>query len=204
MPSKLFISNPMFDGLDPAARDDDDPLWLAEYPSWGGMDDSFAKYQREMNVGAALLHLLVSTPRKAIRELLALRLATLSPIRRYIGMHVRHGDKAYEFALLPFSGYMDQVKTLSQTHGIRDVYLATDNSSILEHELTHYPELRFTTQSMVRSGQVGGIEGYWGAGYTSKLELFMVSLVDIVKLAGSDLFIGSQRSGFTHLVQEIG
>lgn len=191
--------------LDPTAHSDSDQLWLMEWPSWTGMTEIFYNHLRAFDVNplATRSFLLLANPRRPIRQLLASRLASIEPSPRYISLHVRHGDKSQEYPLIPFETYMATVEQLAAASSIKDVYLATDNSSIITHELQKYPHLHFITQTMERHGdQAGGKGGYWRTGFlTKQLDLFLTSMVDLEMMGQAEVFVGSESSGFTHLVK---
>lgn len=169
------------------------------------MTEQFYNHLRafDLNPLATRSFLLLTNPRRPIRQLLATRLATIEPSPRYISLHVRHGDKSQEYPLIPFETYMSTVDQLAASSSIKDIYLATDNSSIITHELQKYPHLHFITQAMERHGdEAGGKGGYWRTGFlTEQLDLFLTSMVDLEMLSRAEVFVGSESSGFTHLVK---
>lgn len=193
--------------LDPTDRTPGADFWLLEWPTWTGMTDAF--YNRLSRSGldpvAARSYLLVATPRRAVRDLMKQRLIKLdaSVGARYISVHVRHGDKSMESKLVEFATYMDTVINLVATSSLHTVYLATDNATIIDYELDGYPELSFITQDGLRrfGGRAGG-DGDWKAGYRNdKLELFLTTMVELDMLSRGEIFVGSESSGFTHLVK---
>jgi hypothetical protein len=191
--------------LDPTAHADSDQLWLMEWPSWTGMTETFYNQLRafDLNPLATRSFHLLANPRRSIRQLLASRLSAIGPSPRYISLHVRHGDKSQEYPLIPFETYMATVDRLAASSSIKDIYLATDNSSIIIHELQKYSHLHFITQTMERHGdQAGGRGGYWRTAFlTKQLDLFLTSMVDLEMMSRAEIFVGSESSGFTHLVK---
>ena len=186
------------------AEDDRDQFWYFtapnpraphadEYQLW--VRDTFVDGQR------ILSHLMIKSPRRFLRAALEDRLANLNPYKAYFGLHVRHGDKSLEHALVPFHEYMRHVQDLSRTAASRNVYIATDNATLLQYGLTQYPNFHFFYQDMFRAGSVSGSAGWWDQ--APPTELLLNLLVDLHVLRGADVFIGTQFSGITWLIQDV-
>ena len=193
--------------LDPTDHRPESQFWLLEWPSWTGMDGAFYSnlHQRGLDPFAARAFLLIATPRRAVRRLLETRLANLENQAgpRYLGTHIRHGDKSMEYSLVDFTAYMKVITSLGGTTSLDTVYLATDNATIVTHDIEDYPEFLFVVQEgLVRSGGESGGKGYWRKGYhTKRLELFLTTMLDLEMLSRSEAFVGSESSGFTQLVK---
>jgi hypothetical protein len=187
----------------PERREASDPVWLMQYPSWAGMDDAYHRSNSLRQIGerGTIPQLIVSRLRPAYRAMLSARLALLPPTVQYIGLHVRHGDKVNEYPLVSFDKYMEQVEVISSSYQIRDIYLATDDDTIVKEQLVRWPHLHFVTQDMHRSGPLDS--GWWGEGQASALDLFLSTMVDLVKLTQSTIFLGTQNSGFTAVVNNL-
>lgn len=170
------------------------------------MDSAFYNHLRAFQISplATRSHLLLANLRRPLRRLLKARLSALeTSTSRYVGVHVRHGDKSQEYPLVAFSTYMTLASHLASTSSISDVYLATDNNTILTTDFPTYPHLHFLSQNVERHGdQPGGKGGYWRTGFTNRqLELFLTSMVDLEMLSRAQVFVGSESSGFTQLVK---
>jgi hypothetical protein len=169
------------------------------FPSWVGMGDPrFHQYwgRRNLAGAGATPQLLVSRLRHKYRVAANSRLTVLRPSVRYFGVHVRHGDKIWEAPLEPFTNFMREVEKLSSHHQMHDIYLATDNSTIIAHDLVLYPRFNFSAQLTHRGGEG---TGHWKDGH-APLELLLTTMVDLVKLSKASVFVGSRASGFTQLV----
>ena len=57
--------------------------------------------------------------------------------KKYVGLHIRRGDKSIETKLLDRQNYMDKVKPLSD---IRDLFILTDDYQIIEEINIEYKE----------------------------------------------------------------
>ena len=161
--------------------------------------------RQRLDLSGPLPGLALAHPRRSIRQqLLAKSDQTFTggvSQARYIGIHVRHGDKAMEYPLVPFVEYMREAKRFGDLLALRTVYLATDNSSIVTFDLQQYPDFRFVVQKIDRGGAAPG--GSWYNESWDRLQLFLTAFLDIQFLTASSVFIGSQNSGFTGLVQRV-
>ncbi|CDR46209.1 RHTO0S12e01618g1_1 [Rhodotorula toruloides] len=187
--------------LDPASRDASDPVWLLEWPNPAGFDGTYYDFLRKngYDVRASLTGLLLLNPTRRVREGVEEHSNGGSKLARYIGAHVRHGDKKLEATLVNFTSYMDEVERRGRASGIRDVFLATDDAEVVERETSEYPLLRFSLQDTLRPKS-----GFWYDGFRGKqFDLFLSVYTDVAMLSQADIFVGTGSSSMSTLVQAL-
>ena len=185
-------------------RDPDEPFWYWDWPGFTGTDNEpDPKYRdymarHDLRPNGALLGLLTAQPRKFLRDAVTDQVRENRPLGRYMGMHVRHGDKKLEAALVPFSCYMAHADRIATAASIRDVFLATDNQTLVDEDSKTYGRYEWHAQDVNRYGSDQG--GWWYSQKQSAYDRLVKLLVDASILSRADAFIGSAHSGYTHLV----
>lgn len=125
-----------------------------------------------------------------IQLLLDKRITTLELPDKYVSIHVRRGDKSGEIDLFELDKYMKLLKEKSE---IKDVFVATDDYSIVEELRNNYKDYRFYTLSTSDN------KGFFYDQYASlesnaKKEHMLALLVDVALLERGDIFVGTYSS----------
>jgi hypothetical protein len=112
---------------------------------------------------------------------------------RYIGVHVRHGDKGPEMVdgLLPFSAYANAIRKEMNSSGLSIIYVASDDPMAkdgLRKELG-------TQVSIFQHYDVGSDKRAYDLE-----EVVMPFLVDLTALQYADTFIGTQSSNMGRML----
>lgn len=114
----------------------------------------------------------------------------------YIGLHVRHGDKQVEGALMSFQETLEIATAHSSS---RSIFLATDDASIIANEISAYKArgFNFTFTDYVR--QVGGEAATCDGTYCyheNNAETVKAVFADTLALAHASVLVGSFNSNF--------
>ena len=170
---------------------------------WLNTDAEFLRL-RHLDVHGPLPALALSQPRRFIRQLMKPvieRFPDSSSHSRFIGVHIRHGDKIKEYPLIPFTEYLEVLDYFHRLFFINLIYIATDNATIISHDIIRSSFFHFIYQEIPRFG--GSPGAFWAHATSDRLQLFVSVLIDIYVLASSAVFIGTQNSGLSVLIQQI-
>ena len=69
-------------------------------------------------------------------------IAGLNLPERYAAIHIRKGDKDTEYDILPTTTYIEKLNELSD---LKDVFIFTDDYTVIEYLQSAYPNIRFYT-----------------------------------------------------------
>jgi hypothetical protein len=76
----------------------------------------------------------------------AKEMAGIVPGRKIIGMHVRHTDSCWEsgrgsegYCCPQFEDYMRSAQRMQDKYGVNEIFLATDNQHIIDHQVVDTP-----------------------------------------------------------------
>jgi hypothetical protein len=121
------------------------------------------------------------------REAVATQLASLSLPARYAAIHVRRGDKSVECSETPDEAYLDKLDAHSE---LKDVFIFTDDYTVVERLRAKRPDLRFHT--------LAGEEqrGYFHAEFVArsceaKQRDLIMMLASVEAMARADLTVGT-------------
>lgn len=109
---------------------------------------------------------------------------------RYVGIHIRRGDKSSESDFLSTARYMEVIGSKTE---IKNVFVATDDYAIYEELTRDYPGWNFVTLSTPKD------KGFFYNEYASisaqqKKEHMITLLATVDTLAHADLFAGTFSS----------
>eukprot|EP01132_Coremiostelium_polycephalum_P001425 gene1425-1799_t len=122
-------------------------------------------------------------------------------IPRCVSMHVRHGDKASEAKLLPFSYYVDGLKMLD-LKGINTVFLMTDDPLVAESAVVNAskPDLKFVLLNITRIEYNTQADDYFEK---ENRERYAHELLTEIEIASEcEYFIGTISSNIGKLILE--
>jgi hypothetical protein len=107
---------------------------------------------------------------------------------QYIGVHIRHGDKGGEGALISTNQVMDYIVGRSDWTGLTQVQIATDDANVFTELSPYIGRLQFNSNTMDRRA----------GGEASSKHSFAVDSVlqDTLSLARADVLVGSFASNF--------
>lgn len=139
---------------------------------------------------ARVLHAILWRYNDETRQLVDARKSAVRLPARYVGMHIRSGDKVIEHEIFDCAAYIDKAASLSP---IRDAFILTDDYAIFEQLRANYPDWRFLTTCEPAE------RGYYNDEYqkldpavkTAQLRNLFAAM-DL--LAGAELFVGSFSS----------
>lgn len=88
------------------------------------------------------LHSIVWRYNEETREAVGSRRAAVGLPDRYVGLHIRGGDKVIEHEVFAAAPYVEKAASLSP---LRDAFVLTDDYGVIERLRAEYPEWRFYT-----------------------------------------------------------
>eukprot|EP00455_Lapot_gusevi_P013804 TRINITY_DN16809_c0_g1_i5.p1 TRINITY_DN16809_c0_g1~~TRINITY_DN16809_c0_g1_i5.p1 ORF type:complete len:386 (-),score=52.82 TRINITY_DN16809_c0_g1_i5:22-1179(-) len=119
--------------------------------------------------------------------------------RPLISVHVRHGDKWIEMDLLPFSQYMAAAEAIrKQNPLVRTIFLSTENQHVIEQART-YKNWTFLYTHNLRLN-VSPMESASVLGWETEA---MISFVNLYLALEGDYFIGTRKSNWCRLIDEL-
>jgi hypothetical protein len=137
-----------------------------------------------------ILHSVVWRFNAKTRQAVEARKTAIELPARYLGLHVRGGDKVMEHELFDEDRYIEKAKELSD---LRDAFVLTDDYSVFERLTKRYPEWRFrTTCSPSERGYFHEEYSMLDAKARAARLIGLFAAMDI--LAGAELFVGTFSS----------
>ena len=129
-----------------------------------------------------------------------------------MGMHIRRGDRKdlYKYKLevlikkfpwLSFQNYMEYAKKIKEEFGINQIYLATDETSIISELSAFQPEFEFFYLENTKSSEYSKQDYRWNDKTPYALTKNM--LIDLYLLSECNVFVGAQRSMFAWLATRL-
>ncbi|KAF9290021.1 hypothetical protein BGZ68_008102 [Mortierella alpina] len=117
-------------------------------------------------------------PNYKLRELVRRSSKAVPPC---IAIHVRHSDKYLEADLFDLSDYMAQASQLRAKSGASNIYLMTDDESVVQSTQHYLSDFQFQYMEQIRSNQ--GWEKDLDAGLTRQKqeEIFLIDLYSAVR-----------------------
>lgn len=79
---------------------------------------------------------------EATKAEIGVNISRLNLPEKYASVHVRKGDKDTEYEFISTDNYIEKLKELS---GLKDVFILTDDYTVIENLQAQYPDLRFFT-----------------------------------------------------------
>ncbi len=108
---------------------------------------------------------------------------------RYVGIHIRRGDKDIEAELEHEIAYME---LLARKSDCKDVYVMTDDSEVLPSLQQHFPEYRFYSMSPTMSGYINA--DFHALSAADRGRLIRSLLCENEILRRSEVFVGTFSS----------
>jgi hypothetical protein len=127
---------------------------------------------------------------KSIRILIDDKIKELQLPSRYIGIHIRGGDKVTEYSLFAPSDYINLKERVS---GLNDIFVATDDFKYIIELKTQFPHYRFYTYCKPKS-QGFDFHDYSFLAMAEKRNHLIELFLDIEVLSQSEFFIGTYSS----------
>ena len=125
-----------------------------------------------------------------------------------IGLHVRRGDSCHTTLrrnkCVPLTRHLEAVLVMSARYNISKVFVATDDTSALEHLRAQAPDLDFISlpsydRSNLQSGDNVWLENRLLQGDLSGHQLLLFTLRDLALLSEADVFVGHFASNLSRL-----
>eukprot|EP00899_Mesostigma_viride_P008453 jgi/Mesvir1/17609/Mv08836-RA.1 len=129
-----------------------------------------------------------------------------------IGVHVRHGDACHttirKGTCKGLAYYLPELRALASKYNTTRVYLATDDTAIIEEAGRYAGEFTFVHADVNRSifaskNQIEYRFDLWSASHNRGLDIMMATLVDLFLLADADAFVGHFLSNMSRLALEM-
>lgn len=110
--------------------------------------------------------------------------------RKFVGLHIRRGDKETEINNIDYSKYIDKIKMHTT---LRDIFLATDDYDVYLNLKDHFPEFNF--YAFARPANTGfDYKKYSEYEVSTKRKHLIDLFMDIEILAMSEIFVGTFSS----------
>jgi hypothetical protein len=130
--------------------------------------------------------------------------------RPVIAMHVRQGDKVKEKVATQFDCYMAVAERYRQETGVRDIWLLSDDDTLVQSAEKMYPAFNFLYNAVNASNGGGRFSNAslptvaaLDAGQLNGREVAMDGLTDILIAVECDYFIGTLSSNFGRTVLKL-
>jgi hypothetical protein len=137
-----------------------------------------------------ILHKIVWRYNERTQAAVEARKAGVDLPERYVGLHIRSGDKVIEHEVFAAAPYIEKAASLSP---LRDAFVLTDDYGVIERLRVDYPEWRFyTTCAPTERGYFH--EEYQKLDVWAKAEQLLNLFAAMDILAASEYFIGTFSS----------
>ena len=126
--------------------------------------------------------------------------------RGTVSIHIRHGDKKKEMALIPTTAYLQAADELVKRNpfGYRDIgFLSTEDPSAVEEVMLHNSSFRYYWWDVPRDNSNGPDQVAKFENTYPKAELTMVWWLQMFIALEADAWVGTRGSNWNRLIDEL-